>query len=109
MAHCNDALVYHAHRSTLKGFFKQRITWGYGEVLMYKKYKEYYQHQKGELSMDYREFYRLVIKRLPSLIYDKFIAKDEEAYQEKKLTMIAMVGRRIGRIKGAFLEREFYI
>ena len=109
LARCHDSLIYHAHRSTLKGFFKQRRTWGYGEVLMYKKYKEHYQNREGELSRDYLEFYDVVIRRLPSLIYDKFIAKDVEAYQEKKLTMIALVGRRIGRIKGSFLEKEFYI
>lgn len=109
MGRCNDALVYHAHRSTLNMFVKQRMTWGYGEVLMYKKYKKHYQNREGELFRDYREFYRLVIRRLPSLVYDKVVAKNEDAYQENKLTMIAMVGRRIGRIKGSFLEKEFYI
>ncbi len=106
---CSDSLVYHVHRSTLKGFFKQRRTWGYGEVLMYKRYKAHYQNREGELFRDYREFARLVIARLPSMLYDKLISKDEEAFQEKMLTMLAMVGRRIGRFKGSILEKEFYI
>ena len=107
--HCDEALIYHVHRSTLKGFFKQRMTWGYGEVLMHKKYKAHYEKQEGELIRDYRNFVRLVIGKIPAMLHNKFISKDELRYQDKKLTMIAMVGQRIGRIKGSILEREFYI
>ena len=105
----DDALVYHVHRSTLKGFFKQRMTWGYGEVSMYKKYKEHYKELDGELIRDYKEFVRFVIGKIPALLHNKLISKNEAAYRDKKLTMIAMIGRRIGRIKGSILEREFYI
>lgn len=104
-----DTIIYHAHRSTLKGFFNQRVTWGYGEVLMYKKYKKYYHNKKGELIRDYREFYRHAIKKLPSLIYDSLLFKDIEKYQEKKLNILAMIGRRVGRIKGSIFEKEYYI
>jgi len=107
--HCDEALIYHVHRSTLKGFFKQRMTWGYGEVLMHKKYKAHYEIQEGELIRDYRNFVRLVIGKIPAMFHNKFISKNELRYQDKKLTMIAMVGQRIGRIKGSILEREFYI
>ena len=108
-AQCDDALVYHVHRSTLKGFFKQRMTWGYGEVSMYKKYKEHYKDLDGELMRDYKEFVRFVIGKIPALLHNKLISKNEAAYLDKKLTMIAMVGRRIGRIKGSISEREIYI
>lgn len=108
VCHCNEALVYHAHRSTLKGFFKQRITWGYGEVLMHKKYKKYYQNRKGELLRDYKEFYHEVLRRFPSLIYCH-INQKKLIDIDKELTAIAMIGRRFGRIKGSFYEREFYI
>lgn len=107
--HCDEALIYHVHRSTLKGFFKQRMTWGYGEVLMHKKYKSHYEKQKGELIRDYRNFGRLVIGKIPALLHNRFISKNELRYQDKKLTMVALVGQRIGRIKGSILEKEFYI
>jgi cellulose synthase/poly-beta-1,6-N-acetylglucosamine synthase-like glycosyltransferase len=108
-ANCDDALIYHVHRSTLKGFFRQRMTWGYGEVSMYKKYKEHYKDREGELSKDYKEFLRYIIGKIPALLYNKLISKNEASYLDKKLTMIAMIGRRIGRIKGSVLQKEFYI
>lgn len=108
-ANCDDALIYHVHRSTLKGFFRQRMTWGYGEVSMYKKYKEHYKNREGELIRDYKEFVRFVIGKIPALLHNKLISKNKAAYLDKKLTMIAMVGRRIGRIKGSISEKEFYI
>ena len=106
---CEGSLIYHVHRSTLKGFFRQRKTWGYGEVAMYKKYKEHYRDKEGELLRDYKEFFRYVIGKWPALIHNKFISRDEARFLDKKLTMIAMIGRRIGRIKGSIKEREFYI
>lgn len=109
LAHCHDSLIYHVHRSTLKGLFKQRMTWGYGEVLWHKKYKERYRYHEWEIFRDYSDFVRLVIGKLPAMFYKKLILKDEEFFQDKKLTMIAMVGRRFGRIKGSILEKEFYI
>ena len=109
LAHCKEALIYHIHRSTLKGFFRQRMTWGYGEVSMYKKYKGYYQDREGEICRDYKEFVRMVIGKFPSMLYAKLISGDEPGFQEKKLALVAAVGRRIGRIKGSFFEKEFYI
>jgi len=106
---CDGALIYHVHRSTLKGFFRQRVTWGQGEVAMYKKYKDHYKDREGELLRDYKEFFRYVVGKLPALAHNKLITRNEAAYLDKKLTMIAMVGRRIGRIKGSVREREFYI
>jgi cellulose synthase/poly-beta-1,6-N-acetylglucosamine synthase-like glycosyltransferase len=106
---CDDALIYHVHRSTLKGFFRQRVTWGQGEVAMYKKYKNHYKDREGELWRDYREFFRYVVGKLPALAHNKLISRNEAAYLDKKLTMVAMVGRRIGRIRGSFREKEFYI
>jgi cellulose synthase/poly-beta-1,6-N-acetylglucosamine synthase-like glycosyltransferase len=106
---CDGALIYHVHRSTLKGFFRQRITWGQGEVAMYKKYKDHYKDREGELLRDYKEFFRYVVGKLPALAHNKLISRNEAAYLDKKLTMIAMVGRRIGRIKGSVREKEFYI
>lgn len=113
IAHCDDALIYHVHRSTLKGFFKQRMTWGYGEVLLHKKYKRDYQKPginfNKEIFCEYKQFIRFVTRKLPALLYNKLISRDELTIQAEKLTMIAMVGQRIGRIKGSILEKEFYI
>jgi len=110
---CKDSLVYHVHRSTLKGWFNQRKTWGTGEVAVYKKYKVHYFNPEGDLAKellrDYREFVCITIGKLPSLIYRKLILKDEVGFQDRKLTLIGAVGRRVGRIKGSLRERKFYI
>ena len=61
------------------------MTWGYGEVLMHKKYKAHYEKQEGELIRDYRNFVRLVIGKIPAMLHNKLISKNELRYQDKKL------------------------
>jgi len=113
LTYCIDSLVYHVHRSTLKGFFKQRVTWSYGEVLLHKKYKGNYRNGKEnlgkELFQNYLYFLRSLLIKLFAMPYYRLILKDEKAYQERMLKMVDMLGRRFGRIKGSILEREFYI
>lgn len=110
---CDDALVYHVHRSTLKGFFRQRMTWGNGEVLMHKKYKGHLKTSKGdvakEIMKDYKDLVRLVAKGLPSMAYRGLVSRGREPLDDRQLTMVAAVGRRLGRIRGSLQEREFYI
>lgn len=110
---CGEALIHHVHRSSLKGYFRQRMTWGYGEVLLYKKYNVHYHNPErrasGVILNDYGEFFRLVIGKLPALLYHKFITKNDVFFQDKKLTMIGTLGRRIGRVKGSIREGTFYI
>jgi len=113
IAHRDDALIYHVHRSTLKGFFRQRMTWGYGEVLLHKKYKGNYRKPginfNNEILSEYKQFVRFVVRKLPAVLYNRLISSDELRIQGEKLAMIAMAGQRIGRIKGSIMEKEFYI
>lgn len=108
-----DSLIHHVHRSTLKGLFNQRKTWGYGEVLLFKKYHVHYHNPDSdfvkELYRDYREFIRLVVGKIPAMIHNKLISKKEDSFLEKKLGMIGALGRRFGRIKGSIREKIFYI
>jgi cellulose synthase/poly-beta-1,6-N-acetylglucosamine synthase-like glycosyltransferase len=108
-----DSLIHHVHRSTLKGLFNQRKTWGYGELLLYKKHKVHYFNPDSSLAKeiyrDYKEFLRLVIGKFPAMLHNKWITRNEVAYQDKKLSMIGALGRRIGRIKGSIRERIFYV
>jgi len=113
LLYCKDSLIYHVHRSTLKGLFNQRKTWGNGEVLLYKKYKVHYHNPDKnfakEMYRDYKEFLRLVLGKLPAMLHNKMISKNEVAFQEKKLAMVGALGRRVGRIRGSIRERMFYI
>jgi glycosyltransferase involved in cell wall biosynthesis len=110
---CIDSLVFHVHRSTLKGYFKQRATHGYGEVLLRKKYKAYYQNRNGNLAKEifkeYKSLFRTLVRKLPSMVYHRLVSKDTEAFQERLLVLVDILARRIGRIKGSILEKEFYI
>jgi hypothetical protein len=80
---CNDSLIYHVHRSTLKGFFNQGETWGHGEVLLQKKYKAYYRDRigdpTGEILREYSLLFRSVIRKFPSMLFYKLILKDERS------------------------------
>lgn len=111
--YCKDALIFHVHRSTLKGLFNQRKTWGYGEVLLYKKYKVHYHNLEKsfgkEMFRDYKEFLCLVLGKLPAMLHNKLISKNKVAFQAKKLAMIGALGRRFGRIRGSIGEKKFYI
>ena len=113
LTYCPDSLIYHVHRSTLKGLFNQRKTWGHGEVLLYKKYKVHYHNPEKkfakEMYRDYMEFFRLVLGTLPAMLHNKLISKNEVAFQAKKLAMIGALGRRVGRIRGSIREKKFYI
>jgi cellulose synthase/poly-beta-1,6-N-acetylglucosamine synthase-like glycosyltransferase len=113
LIYCQESLIYHVHRSSLKGVFNQRKTWGHGEVLLYKKYHVHYHNPEKsyfkEFVRDYKEFFRLVIGKFPAMIYNKFISKNEISYQDKKLAMIGALGRRAGRFRGSVREKKFYI
>ena len=113
LIYCKDSLIHHVHRSTLKGLFNQRKTWGYGELLLHKKYKVHYFNPERsiakEIYRDYKEFFRIVIGKLPAMLHNKLISKNEVAFQDKKLAMIGALGRRFGRIKGSIREKKFYI
>ncbi len=37
-----DAILFHRHRQSLKGLFKQQFKYGYGGKLLYEKYKKFY-------------------------------------------------------------------
>jgi hypothetical protein len=97
----------------LKGLFNQRKTWGHGEVLLYKKYKVHYHNPEKslikEMYRDYKEFLRLVIGKMPAMLHNKLITKNEVAFQAKKLEMIGALGRRFGKIRGSIREKKFYI
>ncbi len=111
--YCRDAVIYHIHRSTLKGFFKQKATWGYGEVLLHKKYKPKYGEQNHDLTKQIIKEYwvssRSIARKLAAMVYYRYVSKDEKKYQDKMLAMIELVGRRFGRIKGSIKEREMFI
>jgi len=113
LTYCKDSLIHHVHRSTLKGLFNQRKTWGYGELLLYKKYKIHYFNPESSISKeiyrDYKEFLQLVVGKFPAMLHNKLISKNEIAFQDKKLAMIGALGRRFGRIKGSIREKKFYI
>jgi cellulose synthase/poly-beta-1,6-N-acetylglucosamine synthase-like glycosyltransferase len=109
LKNCNKAIIYHVHRSNLKTFFKQRVTWGFGEVLLYKKYKNVYGNIDGERNREFKEFFLTLKKNLRLMVFNKVVAKNKELYLEHKLNIIAMIGRRFGRIKGSIYLKEFYI
>ena len=58
---------------------------------------------------DYKEFLRLVIGKMPAMLHNKLITKNEVAFQAKKLEMIGALGRRFGKIRGSIREKKFYI
>lgn len=39
LVYVEDARVYHHHRSTVKGFLRQRMRWGYGSGILYNLYR----------------------------------------------------------------------
>lgn len=107
-----DAVVYHKHRTTLKGLFRQYFRYGYGSVLLYKKYRTL-----GKMKKDLREVVKgyLVPIVLTILFVKNCIIRlvrikpiDNLSLFIPLLSLISSVSYRLGRLYGSVKGRVFY-
>ncbi|MBU0477489.1 glycosyltransferase [bacterium] len=105
-----DAVVLHKHRSTIKSMFKQRVKWGIGETLLYKKYRRSRPKRKFRETM--KDLYVLIhmIGKIIRLELS-FCEKEEKKHRMRKkfLDLIAFMGQKIGMLIGSIKNRIYYV
>ena len=99
-----EASVYHKHRSTLRSFFNQRRTWGYGSILLYKKYKKMlpYKPRKTKVKEVYWELVKMW--RLFVQLTRKYFASIDCKYEF--LQVVADIGFNLGIIEAKWSEKN---
>jgi cellulose synthase/poly-beta-1,6-N-acetylglucosamine synthase-like glycosyltransferase len=111
LVYVKDAFIYHLHRSSLRGFFRQRKTWGYGEVLLCRKYLSHYVAKDVSFANRYKKSYQEIArdrKRIFKLLY-KFLFSRHSSKNRIKLDILAILGRKYGRILGSYREKFFFV
>ncbi len=114
IVYCEDVIVYHKHRSTVKGLYAQRKKWAIGEVLLYKKYRNYLSAKNMSFNLkklysEYIYFFKLFLKFSLSWLAYKTDIFDEKRYTYIKLGFLSKLGRIMGKIKGSLEQRVFYL
>ena len=106
-----EALIFHRHRSNLKSLFRQRKTWGYGNVLLYKKYrKNMGKRRLKELYWEYAHIFRLFDIFLKEVFLKlRKESQDDVEYKKALLDLVASLGFKMGRLKGSLLEGCLYL
>lgn len=114
LVYCESAIVTHQHRCTRAGHLRQRWIWGYGEVLLYARYRdEYIRQGLGYGLRVFLEDYRvllLVLRRWAQACLRRSMARiNAKDYEYAVCDCLAEIGRRIGRIHGSIRKRIVYI
>lgn len=99
-----EAIIFHKHRSTAKAMFVQRIKWGKGSVLLYKKYKN--KMPRWGIKNTYKEFIWFLYL-LESFIKSKIFSHKQD--KKIKYDIISFLGRKIGMFIGSVSNRVYYV
>lgn len=107
------AVVEHRHRTTFKGLFKQQFRYGFGNMLLYKKYRG---HIKKDLSNNIKYNYVNILKLIMTinLFYLRSFKRlfglcDRYQQYEPILYFIYMSGFALGKIYGWIKLRESFL
>ncbi|MFH1126419.1 MAG: glycosyltransferase [Candidatus Altiarchaeota archaeon] len=99
------AVVYHKHRKTLEGLFKQYVKYGEGQARLYKKYGKRQVDWRGYLSVLWSVFIRT-----PWRIVNSPVKKDKILYiATPLLDTLAQVGFKWGSIRGSLKHNTVFI
>lgn len=114
LIYCDSAVVMHQHRCTRAGHFRQRWTWGYGEVLLYRRYREEYIRRGLRYSLqaflyDYRVLLQVLGRWIRACLLRSTARLNAKEYEYAVCDCLSEIGTRIGRIHGSIRERIVYI
>lgn len=114
LIYCDSAVVMHQHRRTRAGHLRQRWIWGYGEVLLYARYRDEYVRQglgygPRAFLEDYRVLLLVLWRWVRAYLWRSMAWINAKDYEYAVCDCLAEFGRRIGRIHGSIRERIVYI
>lgn len=104
-----DAIVYHKHRTSVKSMFKQKVNYGIGMTLLYKKYKDKMPNRKyQETFEDFKlwVYFSGVVIKLKLNMY-----KNASEYDKKKkyFDFLCFAAGKIGKLIGSLKNRVYYV
>jgi glycosyltransferase involved in cell wall biosynthesis len=103
------AVVWHRHRSSMRGLWRQTIGWGMGHALVYKKYHGLLPREPwGKLWWDYRRVLGLASLSIRRWIGVRVGRCSPGAFTDAYLSLLFFGGVRLGRLKGSLAGRVFY-
>ncbi|TAK35850.1 MAG: glycosyltransferase [Chloroflexota bacterium] len=109
LCYCQHALVWHRHRSTLRGFLRHSVGWGVCQALIYKKYRGHLRRDSwSQLLCDYRRIGGLLWLTLRRWVGVKLGHGEVEVLQDTYLTLFRLCGIKLGRWKGSLVGQVFY-
>ena len=104
-----EAVVWHRHRSSRLGLWRQTFGWGVGQALLYGKHRRVVRRDSlSTVLTAYRRLGGLVGLSLRRLVAVKRGRATAELLDETFLSLLFMAGIRFGRLKGSLATRTFY-
>lgn len=105
MVYCPEAVVFHRHRDTLEGFFRQALAYGEGSVQVFRKHRERLGVQRRVTWENVRTLARLLIEIPARLVLCRTSWKRRSAIYDA----IWRTGFTLGCLKGSWRYRVLYL
>lgn len=103
-----DAIVFHPYESERKALFRQKRRHACGSVLLYKKYKKYWnQREHKTLKQVYWE-YTSIIRRWVSLIHHRLIDKGDGSPVDEHQLLLETAWK-VGLLQGSLRHVVWYV
>jgi len=103
------ALVWHRHRSSRLGLWRQTLGWGIGQALLYKKHRGLVRRDPWPAVLAaYRRMGGLASLSLRRLLAVRNGRGNAEALEDAFLSFLFQAGIRCGRLRGSLEARTFY-
>jgi glycosyltransferase involved in cell wall biosynthesis len=104
-----DAIVWHRHRSSRRGLWRQTLGWGVGQALLYDKHRRIIARDSmATVLASYRRLGGLASLSFRRLIAVRRGRGGAEAFEDAYLSLLFHGGIRLGRLKGSLAARTFY-
>jgi GT2 family glycosyltransferase len=103
------AVVWHRHRSSRRGLWRQTFGWGVGQALLYHKHRRIVRRDSlATVLVAYRRLGGLASLSLRRLIGARRGTVDGELLDDALLTFLFHAGVRLGRLRGSLATRTLY-
>jgi GT2 family glycosyltransferase len=107
LGYCQDAIVYHNHRSTIKGLIKQQYYYGLGFAQLHKKYPGHFSPIYNIAFLTIKIFYALA--KFLIILLKIFIKEDKKYHLVAPFLHIAVsMSNLVGIIKETLFGEEYF-
>lgn len=97
-----SSIIYHIHRSNFRSFFNQQKTWGYGSVLLHKKWRHII--NKRSISNIYNEYVIIAKRYIHILLMLRQIGLHLHS-NNYYMDTSKLLAYKLGQLEATFIER----